>query len=69
MQDELLAGAEVWLPQLDERNLYISHLSYRNTLEKLGQLLRTIHAAGYDVEPLGSGTVAGGLLVAVRRSR
>jgi uncharacterized membrane protein len=69
MEDSLLASVEVWLPQLEERNLYISHVSYRNTLEKLRQVLGMIHAAGYDVEPLGSGTVAGGLLFVVRRSR
>ncbi|UCC82798.1 MAG: glycosyltransferase family 39 protein [Gemmatimonadota bacterium] len=69
MEDSLLANVEVWLPHLDERNLYISHVSYRNTLEKLRQLLGVIHGAGYDVEPLGSGSVAGGLRFAVRRNR
>jgi hypothetical protein len=69
MQDSLLASVEVWLPHLDERNLYISHVSYRNTMEKLRQILGATQWAGYDIEPLGSRTVAGGMLFAVRRNR
>lgn len=69
MQDSLLAGLEVWLPQLEENNLYISHVSYLNTVEKLRQVLGATQWAGYDVEPLGPRTVAAGMLFAVRKNR
>lgn len=56
-QEELLLNPDLWLPQLGENDLYISDLSYDNTLANQEQILALL-ARRFELETLSEDTWA-----------